>query len=321
LHSLRRGPDRPALFAAFARAAAFASCLVLSATAAPAQVTPTYLFTLSNFEGPLHDDWVRVYVDQERSETYVLYQNVIRVFNASGMEIFSFGDDLDLGQIVDVVVDAKGDILLLSYKDQASLVTRCNYRGIPIAPLPITGLPAGVTFYANRMALRNGLLYFAALNQSTIVITDVNGTFRRRIDMLALLEVPERDKVGAEMIGFTVDAGGNIFVTFPTLFKVYKLAPDGTLTSFGRPGSGTGRFGVIAGIVSDSQGDLLVADKLNCVVLVFDKDFNFISQFGYRGARPENLVAPADLAIDAKDRVYISQGRRRGVSVFALAGR
>jgi hypothetical protein len=52
--------------------------------------------------------------------------------------------------------------------------------------------------------------------------------------------------------------------------------------------------------------------------MIFDKDFNFIREFGYRGGSPQNLIVPNDIAVDGRDRVYVAQGRRRGVSVFAL---
>jgi DNA-binding beta-propeller fold protein YncE len=91
------------------------------------------------------------------------------------------------------------------------------------------------------------------------------------------------------------------------------------LSAFGKPGSAPGRFGVIAGVAIDSHANVLVADKLKCVVMVFDKNFNFVTEFGYRGVRPENLIVPDDIAVDRKDRLYVSQGRRRGVSVFSLA--
>ena len=91
------------------------------------------------------------------------------------------------------------------------------------------------------------------------------------------------------------------------------------MASFGRPGSAPGRFGILAGIATDSRGNLLVADKLKCVVMVFDKDFNFVTEFGFRGPRPENLILPDDVAVDRTGRLYVTQWRSRGVSVFALA--
>jgi hypothetical protein len=292
--------------------------LIVPGSSVAAGVQGTYLYTLSNFTGSLRYDWVRVHVDQERNETYVLYQNLIRIFNPSGMEIFSFGDDLDLGQILDAVVDRNGDVLLLSYKDSRSLVTRCNFRGVPVGSMEIRNLPDGTVFAANRMIFRNGLFYFVSSNASSVIVTDSGGEFREHIDLLALLEEDERKKGEAELMGITVDREGNIFFTVPVLFRVFKLTPDRKLSSFGRSGSAPGRFGIVAGIVTDSRGNLLVTDKLRCVVMVFDKDFTFLSEFGYRGSKPENLVVPDDIAIDQRDRIYVSQGRRRGVSVFAL---
>ena len=299
--------------------AVVACAVALCAGSVFAQVQAKYLYNLSSFSGPLRYEGFRVSVDQESGETYLIYQNLVRIFSPSGMETFSFGDDLDLGHILDAAVDGSGDIILLSFKDSRSLVTRCNFRGEPIGPFEITHLPAGLEFYANRMLHRNGLFYFASLASSSVIVTDASGKFREHVEFLALLDAEERKKGEAEATGFTVDHEGNIFFTMPTLFKVYKLSPDGKVASFGRPGSAPGRFGILAGIAIDSRGNLLVADKLKCVVMVFDKDFNFVTEFGFRGPRPENLILPDDVAVDRTGRLYVSQWRRRGVSVFALA--
>jgi sugar lactone lactonase YvrE len=188
-----------------------------------------------------------------------------------------------------------------------------------VGPVEITNLPAGLGFAASRMLVRNGHFYFISLPASRVIVTDTSGAFQKQVELLPLLEVEDRRKSDIETIGFTVDGEGNLFFTVPTLFKVFKVSPDGKVTSFGRPGSPPGRFGILSGIATDSRGNLLVADKLKCVIMVFDKNFNFLAEFGYRGARPENLIQPDDLAIDRRDRLYVSQGRRRGVSVFALA--
>lgn len=301
------------------RTIAAACALFIGASPVFAQVQATYLHTLAGFAGPLKYDGVRVSVDLEREETYVIYQNLVHIFNPSGMEVFVFGDGLDLGQILDVAVDRTGDIILLSYKGSRSLLTRCDFRGVPIRPVEIKNLPAGLVFFANRMVHRNGLLYFADLGTASVIVTDINGEFRSRVEFLPLLPEDEKKKDGVESVGFTVDREGSIFLTMPVLFTVYKYSPEGRLTSFGRPGSAPGRFGIVAGIASDSRGNLFVADKLKSVVMVFDKDFNFLIEFGHRGLKPANLIVPDDIAIDRRDRVYVSQARRRGVSVFSLA--
>ncbi len=302
-------------------AAAAVWILVLSGSAALAQAPAAYLYSLSSFSGPLRDDGARVRVDAERDEVLVIYQNTIRVFNRSGMEFYSFGADLDLGQILDLAVEPGGDIVLLSYKDSRSLVTRCNFRGEPLGPIEIGGLPEGLAFHANRMVLRKERFYFASLAASSVIVTDAKGTFLRHVDLPSMMQPEERQRGGTEALGFSVDEEGSIFLTLPSVFRVYKIAEDGGLTEFGRPGAVPGRFGIVAGIAVDRRGNLLVADKLKCVVMLFDKDFGFVGEFGYRGPAPENLIVPEDVAVDRLDRVYVAQGRRRGISVFALAPR
>jgi hypothetical protein len=61
-----------------------------------------------------------------------------------------------------------------------------------------------------------------------------------------------------------------------------------------------------------------VADRLKSAVLIFDKNFKFVREFGYRGSKPDNLAGPRDLGLDAEGRLYVSQLASRGVSVFKI---
>jgi hypothetical protein len=290
-----------------------------SATANAQPVKGAFLYSLSNFTGTIPYNWSRVVVDRERSEAYVLYQNTLRIFNESGMEIYKFGDDLDLNQIVDVAVNQNGDILLLAYRESGAEIIRCNFRGEPKSKIEAKNIPNEFSkFSPSRMVYQHGNLYLVSLMEMRVVIMDDQGNFKKAYDLLPLLELEEKDRGSMEIVGFNVDKEGNMLFTVPVLFKACVLSPDGKLTWFGRPGSTSGRFNVVAGIVKDSRGDYLVVDKLKCAVMVFDKDFNFLTQFGYRGSRPGNLIAPDDIAIDNNDRIYVTQAARRGVSVFKL---
>ena len=75
------------------------------ASPSEAAVKVSYMYKLSGFTGTVPYDRGRVSIDRERNETYVLYQNTIRVFNESGMEIYQFGEELDVGHILDVAID------------------------------------------------------------------------------------------------------------------------------------------------------------------------------------------------------------------------
>jgi hypothetical protein len=299
--------------------------VVANSSSAQGQVKWTFLYNLSDFTGPISYNWPRVRVDHEANETYVVYQNFIRIFNQTGMEIYNFGDELDLGSIVDLALDQNGNILLLSHKWSESTqkidyeITRCNYRGEPISRIEMKNLPSEFSkFLPNCLVYQKGNLYLASLSSMVVVVTDTNGVFREVYDIRPLLELDEKEKADAMMVGFSVDREGDIFFTIPPIFKAFKLSPDRKIAFFGKSGSGPGRFNIVAGIVPDNTGNILVVDKLKCAIMIYDNNFNFLAQFGSRGWSPGYLIAPDDIAIDSQDRVYVTQAGKKGVSVFKI---
>ena len=294
--------------------------VTLTATSARADVKGSFLYYLSNFTGTVPYSGGRVIADKERSEIYVIYENYLSIYNEYGMQIYRFGDDLDLGQILDVGVDQKGEMLLLTYKDSRSLIIRCNYRGEPYSKIELDKFPPPFSrFVANRMIYQNGNIYMASLNELILAVIDDQGNFKKGYDLVPLIEAEEKDRGNMEIVGFSVDGEGNILFTIPVLFRAFVLSPDGKVDWFGKPGGSPGKFNVVAGIVRDSKGNYLVVDKLKSTVMVYDKTFNFLDQFGYRGLRPGNLLFPNDIAIDNRDRIYVTQGGRKGISVFKLS--
>jgi DNA-binding beta-propeller fold protein YncE len=106
--------------------------------------------------------------------------------------------------------------------------------------------------------------------------------------------------------------------TVPVLFAAFVVSPQGEVRSFGRVGSGPGMFGIVSDIVSDDRGNYLVADKLRSVVMIFDATFGFIQEFGYLTTRPDGLIRPSRLAVSGSGRLYVTQMRHNGISVFDL---
>jgi hypothetical protein len=301
-------------------------CLFLAsilASPSEAAVKVSYMYRLSGFTGTIPYDRGRVSIDRERNETYVLYQNTVRVFNESGMEIYQFGEELDVGHILDVAIDRDGDILLLSYGtingEPKRSIIRCDYRGEPVSRVEFKDLPSDFSDFApNRMIYKDGDLYFMSWMEMRVVVTDSDCNFKKGYDLISLLDLEEKNRGNMEVTGFSVDNHGNILFTVAVLFKAYILSPDGTVISFGKPGGAPGRFNVVAGIAVDSKGNYLIADKLKSAVMVFDSKFNFVTQFGYRGLKPGNLIVPDDIVIDKQDRIFVTQAAKRGVSVFKL---
>jgi hypothetical protein len=270
---------------------------------------------------------VELTIDKEKSEVYVSdgSDRSVRIFNENGMEIYNFGEDSDLGNIniIHLAVDQDGNILLLSYKWEPKgptySIIRCNFRGEVISRFEPHNLPSDFsTFRPNRIIYREDRLYLVDKNQMKVVVTDVNGSYLDGYDLAALLGFSERKRAETGIAGFTVDRDGNILFTIPVQFQAYRLSPDRKISSFGQRGSAPGKFNIVGGIASDDKGYLYLTDTLKCVVMVFDKDFKFLKEFGYRGFGPANLIAPMELTVDNRGRIYVSQSARRGVSVFQV---
>jgi DNA-binding beta-propeller fold protein YncE len=293
---------------------------------AVAEVRVSFRYPLANFSGPVPSQWARLAVDAEHNEVYALNQrqDEIRIFDEHGMEIHEVGERFP--SAADIAVGDDGDIFVLTTRYQASTIHLCNYRGERVSEITLKDLPNEFSdFRADRLTYRQGTLYLADSNRLIVILANVDGSFREGHDLSANLRRlavgDDRAKKSLEdmaMNGFDVDRQGNILFTVAALFSAFRMSSAGDLMKFGRPGSGMGKFGVTGGIATDDAGYIYVADRLRCVVLVFDRNLSFQKEFGYRGGRPSNLIVPDDLAIDSQGNLYVAQAANRGVSVFQV---
>jgi DNA-binding beta-propeller fold protein YncE len=106
---------------------------------------------------------------------------------------------------------------------------------------------------------------------------------------------------------FVADGYGNA--------RVHKFAADGThLLSWGKPGTGTGEFRLPHGIWIDRQGRVLVADRENDRVQIFDQAGAYLQTI------PIELVGPAFFYVDDYDIAYIPEHNAGLITVMTLEG-
>jgi hypothetical protein len=290
---------------------------------ASAGVTSTFAYSLANFYGKVPYSDVRIRVDRPRDEVYVIDKGVVRVFNDTGMEVFWFGDDPELEGIYDLTLDEKGDIYLLSYDfsvpgNPIYHTIRCNFRGEARERFIISGVPKEFSgFFPNQILYQNGKFHFLSSSQMRVVVTDPKGVFLKGYDLADILEIPEKNRPDTEIFGFNLDSEGNMLITVPVMFRAFVVSPDGKLEgAFGKAGSAPGMFGVVSGIARDDQGNYLVVERLRSVVMVYDKGYQFLHEFGHRGDKPYNLIRPNEVEVGNSGKIYVTQVMKRGVSVF-----
>lgn len=295
--------------------------LLAAAPALAGDLKVSYLYNLSDFNGVLPYDSARVVLDEVNSESFVVSGGSIDIFNASGMQIFHIDCDRELGGVYDAAVDEDGNILLLTYKEGIYSIVTCNYRGEPFKSVVLKNLPAEFDeFRPSRIVYRNAKLYLVSLTGMQVVVTDLEGSFRVGYDVAAMSNLSDQDRADTGLGGFWVDHSDNMYYIISALGKEYQCTPDGTTSQHGQRGSSAGKFGVPYGVATDKFGNLFITDKLRGVVMVYDKEFKFLKEFGFRGLRPGNLIVPNEIAIDTvNNRVYVSQMRRRGVNVYQVS--
>ncbi len=88
--------------------------------------------------------------------------------------------------------------------------------------------------------------------------------------------------------------------------------PDGARPQFelvmtiGRPGVGPGEFSYVEDFAFGRDGHLIVTDAAHAFVQVFDKRTGaFITRFGGKGNRDENLERPEGVAVDAEGNIFV----------------
>jgi DNA-binding beta-propeller fold protein YncE len=97
--------------------------------------------------------------------------------------------------------------------------------------------------------------------------------------------------------------------------RVHKYSADGTyLFSWGEPGNGAGQFNLPHGVWIDRRGRLLVADRENDRVQIFDQNGKLLEIW------PTELIGPAFFYVDADDIVYIAEHNGGMVSIVTLDG-
>jgi hypothetical protein len=286
----------------------------------------TYLHNLSNFSGTVPYSDVMLYADRQHDEIYAAVGNFVRVFNPTGMEIYQFLLDPVYGRLFDLAVDESGDILVLSLQRNLpdptvrAFLTWCDYRGEPLEQFPITGLPAAFeSFIPNMMIYREGRVVLVSRAGLQVVVVDPEGVFQEGYDLGEMIGAGKGARADYDVFGFTIDPQGNMSFTVPALFRVFIVSPDGEVTMFGRTGSVPGSFGVVAGIAADDYGRLLVSDKQRGVVMLFDQNQQFVTEFGAGREGRGSLVRPNGLAVGNDGKVYVTQLRDRGVAVFKLS--
>lgn len=189
----------------------------------------------------------------------------------------------------------------------------------PDATLPLTGaLPRGVT------VAPDGTLYVADTAQHRI------WHLNRENEVLHVWgEQGTGDGQFQEPWDVAVDSSGDVYVADTWNHRIQKFSAEGEfLLSWGSRGeypvgdpNGHGAFYGPRGIAMGADGQLYVTDTGNKRVQVFNRQGDFLWEFGGAGAGPGRLDEPVGIAISADGgEVFVADTWNLRVQVFAPDG-
>ncbi|XP_064467233.1 E3 ubiquitin-protein ligase TRIM71-like [Ornithodoros turicata] len=100
------------------------------------------------------------------------------------------------------------------------------------------------------------------------------------------------------------------------------IAMGSPLLSIGGEGDSEGQLCRPWGVCSDSEGRLIVADRSNNRIQIFNPDGSFRSKFGSAGDRPGQFDRPAGVAWDAtRNRIIVADKDNHRIQVFLQDGK
>ena len=142
--------------------------------------------------------------------------------------------------------------------------------------------------------------------------------------------------------GLHVDTEGNVWVTDSQGneagtkgHQAIKFSPDGVillrLGTAGQPGSDPGQLNEPCDVITAPNGDIFVADGHSGQnpdpppgttgrIVKFDREGNFIMEWGELGFRPGQFRTPHALAFDSQGRLYVADRGNHRIQIFSQDG-
>ncbi|MCG8448353.1 MAG: hypothetical protein MI725_02080 [Pirellulales bacterium] len=125
--------------------------------------------------------------------------------------------------------------------------------------------------------------------------------------------------------GLSFDQAGRLLVADTHYYRMLVYTPDGTAipaeTIGGVLGQEPGQFGFVTDAVQDSQGNYYIAEYGSFDrVQKFSPTGEFLLQWGAHGEELGQFRRPQNLAIDAQDKIWITDACNHRIQVFNTEG-
>ncbi len=234
------------------------------------------------------------------------------LFDSHNTLVFSTAGIAGLADPMDISVEASGGFVCTDSRSQGGrTIRRLDFFGQPIPFEPEQ--PSDSWQPEHLLLTRDG----------NYVTTDASNGLLAKSDAetgALLWKVALQEDRTGELIGIGRPAeapDGRLLLPIPGNRQVAVLSPEGEFeTAFGTPGGARGRLSFPVGVAFCPGGTIAVLDRMRHLVLLYDEQYRFVSEFGRFGTGPTDLYFPTAIAATADGRVYVAQGLEGRIHLF-----
>ncbi len=245
--------------------------------------------------------------------------NLVKVFNASGSPIFSFGDKgktngkfvFPLGIGIDdndrIYIADSGNRRVQIFKANGDYLSQFSTEtGKGLKPSDPTDVAVNSTL---------NICYVADNDNHCVMVFDSNtGKLLKTTGQMGL----EKKEFRFPFL-LDTDTEGNIYIVEVINTRVKVLDPDANyLHNIGGWGVEPAEFYRPKGVAVDSQNRVFVSDSYTGVIQIFDKEGNFLAVLGNSKGDLLKFKTPTGIFIDKKMRLYVVEMLADQVQVVSL---
>lgn len=235
----------------------------------------------------------------------------IRVIDFNNKTMTLFSEKAPVGLPLGLTVDSHGFLYVADTYSNQVLVFNDRREMVKAIGSGILGKPTFVALDESR-----NRLYVSDVIKNLVVVFDLASgeklfAMGGQGDAAGNLYGPQ---------GIAVDREGKIFVAEQLNARIQVFSPDGKfLYMFGKRGDSAFEFEGPRGLAFDSDGDLFVAETRKAAVLVFSPDGTPLTRLGGgRSLHPLGFTLPSAVFVDHNDRVYITDGMNRRLTIWQM---
>lgn len=228
--------------------------------------------------------------------------------------LFEISDQLN--QPSEVAVSKTGQIYIVDGVNNRIRIY--NSEGTPLSAFGAQGAGAGEFKYPLGIDVGDsGRVYVADSGNHRVQILDRAGKFIAQIKLAPTSNHP------ADPTDVAVDETRNrcyIVDNDNHRILVYDLSTLQLLDSYGTPGTGKRAFRYPFLIALDKQHYLYIVDVINTRVQVLNPEGLFVNFIGGWGVEKGEFFRPKGVAVDQKDRIYVSDSYVGVIQIFTATG-